>query len=130
MDQPPKAPTDSSILDELKRAFTGADRCIELARKERDRIHGSSLALSAGGMEAEHQVLEHARERREQLEALELRAELTPPLPLEGAVPTPIDQQPAAVPSLDPGAPNGREDTAGRELGSEGFYPEGALATA
>jgi hypothetical protein len=105
MDQPPKESTDPSILDEIKQALAGADRCIELARKQRDCITKALPALSAGGMEAENLLLEHAREGREKLEALELRAETTPPPPLEGAVPLHIDQlidqPPADVPILE-----------------------------
>jgi hypothetical protein len=100
MDQPPKESIDSSILDDLKKALTGADRCIELARKQRDHI---SRGLAAGGTDAESRLLEHARERREQLEALEPRIEVTPPPSLEAAVPPPVAvvESPAAVPVLE-----------------------------
>jgi hypothetical protein len=101
MDLPPKEPLDSSILDDLKKAIAGADRCIELARRQRDSLATTSPALSAGGTEVESQLLEHARERREQLEALEPRVEMTPPPSLEAAVPPPVVESPAAVPVLD-----------------------------
>jgi hypothetical protein len=101
MDLPPKEPLDSSILDDLKKAITGADCCIELARRQRHRLATTSRALSAGGTEVEIQLLEHARERREQLEALEPRVELTPPPPLEAAVPPPVVEPPAAMPVLE-----------------------------
>jgi hypothetical protein len=52
-------------------------------------------------MDAATQLFEHARERREQLEALELRAEVTPPPALEGAVSPFLDQESAAVPILE-----------------------------
>ena|SRR5258708_2752970 len=109
MDQPPKESTDSSILDEIKQALLGADRCIELARKQRDLMTNTLPSLSAGGMEAANQVLEHAREEREKLEALELQVEVTPPpslveaLPpsLESALPPFGDSQPADLSILD-----------------------------
>jgi len=95
MDQP-KPTTDSSILDELRQALASADRCIELARQEGKRIDAALQALSARGIEAEQQVLEHARERREQLECLEQRAPSLP-LPLEVVMSPLPEQQTAAV---------------------------------
>src|ERR1700681_1357974 len=100
MDPPPKS-TDSSILDDIKQALARASRCIELARKQRDRIATASPAPSAGGMDAANQLLEQARERREQLEAVELRAEMTPAPSLEGVVSPFLDQEPAVVPILE-----------------------------
>jgi hypothetical protein len=99
MDPPPKT-TDSSILDDIKQALARASRCIELARKQRDRIATASRTPSAGGMVAANQLLEQARERREQLEALELRVETAPPPPLEEAVSPFLDPEPA-VPILE-----------------------------
>lgn len=101
MDLPPKAPTDTSILEELKHALVAAERCIELARKQRDSIANASRAHSAGGTDAEKLVLEHAKERREKLEAQDLRAELAPSPSIEGTVPPLGDQPPAAVPILE-----------------------------
>ena len=98
MDHPPKESTDSSILDELKKALVGADGCIELARRQRQQMEASSRALAAGGIHAETQLLEHARERREQLEALAPPVEMTPP-----EVPPP-----APLPSPDPGLSAGQ----------------------
>jgi hypothetical protein len=98
MDLPPKEPIDASILDDLKKALSGADRCIELARRQRDHI---SRGLAAGEADAESRLLEHARERREQLEALERRVEMTPPPSLEAAAPPPVVESPAAVPVLE-----------------------------
>jgi hypothetical protein len=96
MDQTLKPSTDSPLLTELEHAIAQADRCIELSRRERGRIETAGQALAGAGIQAEHQVLEHAREKREQREALELRAEWSlPPMLLEGVVP-PLAQQPAA----------------------------------
>jgi hypothetical protein len=96
MDQTLKPSTDSPLLAGLEHAIAQADRCIELSRRERERIETAAHALAGAGIEAEHQVLEHAREKREQREALELRAELSlPPMLLEGVAP-PLAQQPAA----------------------------------
>jgi len=98
MDQPPPSidSADSAILDELKQALTAAGRCIDLARRERGRIDAASRALAAGTIDAEHQVLEQARARRKQLEALELLARAEPP-PLKEAVPPPLEPQPAVM---------------------------------
>jgi hypothetical protein len=96
MDQP-KPPTNSSILDELKQSLAAADRCIQLARKEGKRIDAALQALSARGIEAEQQVLEHAKERRKQLECLEERAVQSPPVSLEVAISRPLKQQLAAT---------------------------------
>ncbi len=101
MDQPPKESIDTSILDEIKQVLAGADRCIELARKQRECLTDALPAVSGGEMEAANLVLEHAREGREKLEALELRAEMTPPPSVEAAVPPFSAQQPADVPVLD-----------------------------
>jgi len=104
MDQPPKKLTDPTILDDLKKALLGADRCIELARRQRQQMDTASQALAAGGMHAENQLIEQARKRREQLEALEAlkpRVEMTPPPPLEVAPPPPVDPSPAVVPVLE-----------------------------
>jgi len=101
MDLPPRASTDTSILEELKHALVIAERCIELARKQRDCITKASRALSAGGTDAEKLLLEQARERREKLEALDLRADVAPPPSPEETVPLFSDPQPAALPILE-----------------------------
>lgn len=68
-------PKDSpSILGELAQALVGADRCLELARKERARIDAALQTSSDKSTEAERLVLEQARERREQLEEREQKA--------------------------------------------------------
>jgi len=100
MDPPPKS-TDSSILDDIKQALARASRCIEISREQRDRIATASRAPSPGGVVAANQLLEQARERREQLEAVETLADTTPPPSLEGAVSPLIDPEPAAVPILE-----------------------------
>ena len=97
MDQPPKEPVDYSILDDLQKALSGADRCIELARRQRDLIAAASRAHLEGGTEAERQLLENVRERREQLVALEPPVAMTPPPSLEAAAPPPVAESPAAL---------------------------------
>ena len=98
MDQTLKPSTDSPLLTGLEHAIAQADRCIELARRERERLETAGQALAGAGIQAEHRVLSQAKEKRERREALELRAEWSlPPMLLEGVAP-PLEQQPAAEP--------------------------------
>jgi len=97
--------SEPSILDQIKHSLVSADRSIELARRERERV----LALSSGNgaeQEAEQRILVQARERRERLAALEPPVAASPdpvpapPQPLASV--SPPDQRPAAdLPVLD-----------------------------
>jgi len=93
MDPPPKETPE--ILGALEHALTAADRCLDLARKERERMDAALQASSRRGQEAERQVLEHARQRREELEALEREV---PPL-VEKV--SPVSKAPTTSPRAD-----------------------------
>ena len=76
------------ILDQIKHSLVSADRSIELARRERERVLAASFGYGAE-QEAEQRILAQARERRERLAALEPPVaaspdpSVTPPPPLE-----------------------------------------------
>jgi hypothetical protein len=93
MDQSPKPPDDSSVLDELKKALEGSARCIELAKQEAARIDASLREQSTGRVQVEQTLLDNARKRREQLSLLDLLSELPPPSP-------PREPPPSAPPRL------------------------------
>jgi len=100
MDQPLKEIPE--ILGTLEHALTAADRCLDLARKERERMDAALQASSRRGQEAERQVLEHARQGREELEALE--REVPPPIEQESPLsraPTPSYVQATTSPVAD-----------------------------
>jgi hypothetical protein len=91
MDQPPKA-SDDSVVEDLKRALEGAACCIELARREAERVEATFRALSPGGaLPVEQKMLADARRRRKEL--------ATPPPPIpERPLPTLDEKEALAEP--------------------------------
>ena len=77
----------AAVLGGLKQALTEADRCLELARRERDRVNMALNASSGNSTEAERQVLDRARRGRERLQAL------------DPAVPPPMEKIPVVEPA-------------------------------
>jgi hypothetical protein len=67
MDESPKPPDGSSVIEGLRRALDTAARCIDLAKQEAARIEASFQAQSVGGAQVEQTFLDNTRKRREQL---------------------------------------------------------------
>lgn len=67
MDESPKPPDGSAVIEGLRQALDTAARCIDLAKREAARIEASFEAQSVGGTQVEQTFLDNTRKRREQL---------------------------------------------------------------